>query len=277
MEYHMHLVSDSTGETVSSVARSAMAQFDVEGIIEHDWALIRTPKQMEKVLKAIEEEPGIVLFTIVDERLKTMLQDFCQEQNLPCVPILNRVIRELSAFLGAETTSVVGAQHELDEDYFERVEAIHFALAHDDGQLTDELDLADVIVLGVSRTSKTPTCVYLSYRGLKAANIPIVPGMLLPEHIYELKRPLVVGLVINPERLLQIRKSRLLQLHEDRETDYVDIEKIKEEVTEARKLFSKNKWPVIDVTRKSVEETCATIVKLCQKHQRARKTQGGGE
>lgn len=267
----MHLVSDSTGETVSSVARSAMAQFDVEGIIEHDWALIRTPKQMEKVLAAIEEEPGIVLFTIIDERLKTMLQDFCKTQHLPCVPILNRVIREMSTFLGAEKTAVVGAQHELDEDYFERVEAIHFALAHDDGQQANELDLADVIVLGVSRTSKTPTCVYLSYRGLKAANIPLVPKIPLPESLYELKRPLIVGLVINPERLLQIRKSRLLQLHEDRETDYVDIERIKSEVTEARKLFTKQKWPVIDVTRKSVEETSATIVKLHQKHQKTRK------
>lgn len=268
--FHMHLVSDSTGETVSSVARSAMAQFEVDDVEEHMWALIRTPKQMEKVLAGILEVPGIVLFTVVNDRLKNMLQDFCKDHNMPCVPILNRTIRELEGFFGVETTSVVGGQHELDEDYFDRVEAIHFALAHDDGQNTDELDMADIIVLGVSRTSKTPTCVYLSNRGLKAANIPLVPGAPLPDSLFELKRPLIVGLVINPERLVQIRKSRLLQLHEDRETDYVDMERIKDEVTEARRLFSKNKWPVIDVTRKSVEETCANIVQLLSKHNKAR-------
>jgi len=265
-EFHIHLVSDSTGETVSSIARSVMSQFDDVEPIEHTWALVRTRGQLEKVLDGIREERGVVLYTIIDNALQEILIDFCRQLKIPCVPVLARVTREISAYLGAEAKAHPGRQHELDEEYFERVEAINFTLAHDDGQATEDLESADIVIVGVSRTSKTPTCVYLSYRGINVANIPYVKGCPLPENLFILKRPLVVGLTISPERLSQIRKTRLVSLNEKRDTSYVDIENIKEEVLESKKLFAKYKWPLIDVTRRSVEETCATIMQHYTKH-----------
>ncbi len=268
--FHLHLVSDSTGETASSVARSALSQFEGVEAEEHVWSLVRTKGQMEKVLYGIRENPGMVLFTVIDETLGSELKKECTKLKIPCVPVLSRVISELSSYLGTEASDQVGRQHRLDEEYFERVEAINFALAHDDGQNTNELEEADVVLVGVSRTSKTPTCVYLSYRGLRAANVPYVMGCALPHNLLELERPLVLGLVINPERLMQIRKSRLLHLKEKRETSYVDIERIKEEVAEARKLFAQQKWKVIDVTRRSVEEVTATIMQYYTEHKAKR-------
>lgn len=256
------MVSDSTGETVSSVVRSVMAQFEGEELIEHTWSLVRTKGQMEKVLMAIEENPGIVLYTIIDKELQSMILNLCQQLRIPCVSILSRVTREMAAFLGTEAKATPGRQHKLDEDYFERLDAINFMLAHDDGQNTDNLEEADIVLVGVSRTSKTPTCVYLSYRGVNAANVPYVQGCPLPDNLFHLKHPFIVGLVISPERLVQIRKSRLVSLHENRDTDYVDIDAIKAEVLEARKLFNQQQWPVIDVTRRSVEETTAKIMQL---------------
>ncbi len=260
--FHLHLISDSTGETVSSVARSVMSQFEDVEPEEHIWSLVRTSGQMNRVIASIKENPGIVLYTIVSEELQRPLREACKELKIPYVPVLSRVTREISSYLGVEATAEAGRQHELDEEYFQRVEAIHFTLAHDDGQMADDLEEADIVLVGVSRTSKTPTCVYLSYRGLNVANVPYVMGCPLPDNINSLKHPLVVGLVISPDRLIQIRKSRLLSLHENRDTSYVDMDNIKEEVLEARRLFSKNNWPVIDVTRKSVEETSATIMQL---------------
>lgn len=268
--FHLHLVSDSTGETVSSIARSALAQFEGVEAEEHVWSLVRTKGQMEKVIHGIRERPGMVLFTVIDEALNRELKNECARLKIPCIPVLSRVISELSGYLGTEASDQVGRQHRLDEEYFERVEAINFALAHDDGQNTHELEEADVVLVGVSRTSKTPTCVYLSYRGLRPANVPYVMGCGLPQNLLNLERPLVVGLVINPERLLQIRKSRLLHLKERRETSYVDIEHIKQEVAEARKLFAQQKWKVIDVTRRSVEEVTATIMQYYAEHKAKR-------
>lgn len=264
--FHVHLVSDSTGETVGSVARAAIAQFDNVDAEEHIWTLVRTKTQMQKVLSGIEEQPGMVLFTIVDPELRSMLVKHCQRMALPSVPVIAPVIKEISSYIGEKTQGKVGKQHELDEDYFERVEAINFALAHDDGQAHWELEESDVVLVGPSRTSKSPTCVYLAYRGLKASNVPYVKDCPLPESLFKLKSPLIVGLTISPDHLQQIRKTRLLSLKEEKDTNYIDGEFIQQEVDDSRKLFRSNGWPIIDVSRRSVEETAATIVQYHQKH-----------
>ncbi len=263
--YHIHLVSDSTGETLSSVMRSTMSQFKQVAYEEHTWSLVRTPGQMDRAIEGILDTPGIVLYTIVDDEQQAKLLAACKQHNVPCVPVLDEVIHAMSGFLDQEAKGTVGRQYRLDDEYFARVEGINFTLAHDDGQNTEDLDDADIIIVGVSRTSKTPTCVYLSYRGLKVANIPYVAGCPLPDTLFTATNPFIVGLVISPERLIQIRKSRLLSLNESRDTSYVDMDAIKAEVQESRKLYLQKKWPVIDVTRKSVEETSATILQLYQK------------
>ena len=266
-QFHLHLISDSTGETVSSITRSVMSQFDDIKYEEHTWSLIRTNGQMQRVIEGIRETPGIVMYTILNDDLQKLLREVCKELKIPCVPVLARAINELSNYVGRNVkTPIVGRQHELDDEYFARVEAVNYTIAHDDGINTEDLEDADVVLCGVSRTSKTPTCIYLSYRGIAAANVPFVIGCPLPDILFKLKKPLVVGLVISPERLLSIRKSRLVSLQEDRDTSYVDIDSIKNEVIEARKLFNKQKWPILDVTRKSVEETTALIFQFLSKH-----------
>ncbi len=273
-QFHLHLISDSTGETVSSVARAAVAQFEDADPEEHIWSLIRTEKQLEKVFTSIDETPGIVMYTLVNKDLRDQVKQYCHGKNLPCIPVLARAVSELRAYLGIEVSTEPGRQYELTEDYFSRVEAINFALAHDDGQATWELEEADMVIVGVSRTSKSPTCVYLANRGYKAANIPFVGGCPLPDNLETLKRPLIIGLVIDPDRLLQIRETRLQAIQEDKSTNYVDRENIIAEITESRKLYAKNRWPVIDVTRRSVEETAATIIQYYQKHRQMRHKYG---
>lgn len=259
-DFHLHLVSDSTGETVSSVARAAIAQFDDIEPHEHMWPLVRTKSQLGKVLAGIESNPGVVMYTLVDRNLRDMLKAECLKRSLPCMPVLAQVIAELSSYLGIESSLLPGRQHELDEKYFSRVDAINFTLAHDDGQATWDLQDADIVLVGVSRTSKSPTCVYLAHRGFKAANVPYVMGCPLPPDLETLTKPLVVGLTIGTERLLQIRRTRLQSLKHDVDTNYVDLELVEKEILESRRLYQRNKWPVIDVTRRSVEETAATII-----------------
>ena len=266
-KFNLHLVSDSTGETVSSVARAAVAQFDDVEPEEFSWTLVRTPSQMERVIEAIGENPGAVLYTIVDNSLRDMLKIVCAKRGLPCIAVITSVVSELSNYLGMETHALPGKQHALNDEYFTRVDAINYALAHDDGQGHWELDEADIVLVGPSRTSKSPTCIYLAYKGYKAANIPFVLGCPLPPSLEYLKKPLVIGLTISPERLQQIRKSRLLSLKQDEETNYVDMEHLQQEVIESRKLFHKHKWPIIDVTRRSVEETAANIIQYAKKYQ----------
>lgn len=268
-QLHLHLVSDSTGETVCSVARAAVVQFEGVDAEEHVWSLIRTKSQMERVLAAIEERPGVVMFTLVEKNLRDMLIQCCSRLNVPCIPVLSRVISDLSAYLNMNISPQPGRQYELDENYFSRVEAVNFTLAHDDGQSLRDVSEADILLIGVSRTSKSPTCVYLAYRGYKAANIPFVMGCPLPANLTTMKNPLIVGLTISSERLVQIRKNRLLALNQGEETDYVDIDKVKEEIAAARRLFSENGWPSIDVTRRSVEETAATIIQYYQERKGA--------
>lgn len=259
---HLHLVSDSTGETVSLVGRASLAQFDDIEPTEHAWRMIRNKTQVKEVLTGIEKNPGFVLYTMVDDDLRRMLEDGCQRLQVPCIPILDPVVGAIGAHLGVEVHPQAGRQHVMDAEYFSRIEALNFVLSHDDGQSAWDLNQADVVVLGVSRTSKTPTCIYLANRGIKAANVPIVPGCPLPGEVMETTSPLVVGLTKDPRQLVQIRRNRLRMLQRDEETDYIDIDTVSEEVNGARRLFNKHNWPVIDVTRRSIEETAATILQL---------------
>ncbi len=268
--FHLHLVSDSTGETVSSVARAALVQFEDLEPEEHHWTLIRTSSQIQKVIDQIKEHPGPVMYTIVDPDIKRALKTECLRLNLPCIPVLNTVVSELSAYLGEEIAAKPGKQHRLTEQYFSKVEAINYALAHDDGQAHWELDEADIILVGPSRTSKSPTCVYLAYKGYKAANIPFVLNCPLPEELDRLTKPFIVGLTISADRLQQIRTSRLQSIQQNEQTNYTDTELIEQEIQETRKLFRSKRWPVIDVSKRSVEETAATILQYYAKYQQKR-------
>lgn len=263
--FHLHLVSDSTGETVNSVARAALAQFDHVSPIEHVWPLIRTRGQLEKVIASIDTSPGVVMYTLVDATMREMLRAACAQRGLPCIPILSHVVRELSNYLEIEAAGSPGSQHELGEHYFSRIDAINFALEHDDGQATWNLEKADIVLVGVSRTSKSPTCVYLAHRGFKAANVPYVPGCPLPDNLMTLSQPLVVGLTISGERLIDIRTSRLQSLKQDLDSDYVNMEHVRDEIEQAKRMFRQLGWPVIDVTRRSVEETAAHIIQYRQR------------
>ncbi len=261
---NIHLVSDSTGETLSSVARAVLSQF--EGVESNDfiWPLVRTKPQLDRVIAAIEQSPGVVLYTILHDELVEELRRKCFQLRIPCIPVLSHIIAEFSGYLGMNISHTVGRQHLLDNEYFSRVEAISYTMTHDDGQSSWDLYDADIVIVGVSRTSKSPTSVYLSCRGFKTANIPFVSIETIPQTVYDLKKPLIVGLTINPEKLVQIRQTRLSSLGQDTSTDYINIEAIQQEVTESRKLFSKLACPVIDVTKRSVEETAAKIIQLLQ-------------
>jgi len=264
--FHLHLVSDATGETINSVARACLAQFDQVEPHEHAWTLIRTSKQLEKVLTGIEAHPGPVLFTMDNEKLRMELVAGCHRLQVPCIPVLDPVIMALASHLGMQAQGLPGRQHELDAEYFGRIDAMNFALSHDDGQSAQDYDLADVILVGVSRTSKTPTCIYLANRGIKAANVPIVPGCPVPPELLTARRPMVVGLTKDPAQLVQVRRNRLHLLSQAEDTDYVDPEVVRKEVAQARRLCAENNWTVLDVTRRSIEETAASIIQMLSKY-----------
>lgn len=268
--FHVHLVSDSTGETLNAMAKAVVARFEGVIPIEHIYALVRSPKQLERVLEEIEAAPGIVLHTLVDPELRAMLEKGCRILGAPQLGALDPLVTALSGYLGASLSSRVGAQHALDSDYFERMGALDFAVHHDDGQGLAELERADVVLVGVSRTSKTPTCVYLAHRGIRAANVPLVPTQEPPELLSRLKNPLVVGLVVSPDRLVSIRRNRLQHLGVDPNTDYVDTDLVREETIRARRLFERLGWPVIDVSRRSVEETAAQVINLVNERRSGR-------
>jgi regulator of PEP synthase PpsR (kinase-PPPase family) len=260
--FHVHLVSDSTGETLNAMAKAVVARFDGVIPIEHIYALVRSRKQLERVLLEIQDHPGVVLHTIVDRDLRAELEEGCRKLDMPALAALDPLVAALSRYLGASLTTRVGAQHALDNDYFNRIEALNYAIAHDDGQGGQELEVADVVLVGVSRTSKTPTCIYLAHRGVRAGNIPLVPGQEPPPALFNLKKPLVVGLTVSPDRLVQIRRNRLLTLNEQKESSYVDTDLVRDETVRARRLFEREGWPTIDVTRRSVEETAAAVLNL---------------
>jgi regulator of PEP synthase PpsR (kinase-PPPase family) len=261
-EFHLHLISDSTGETVSMVARACLAQFEGVDAHEHMWSMVRSPELIDQVLGVVREQPGMVLYTLVHEDLRKQLEDGCRRLMVPHIPVLDPVLGSMGAYFNAKARARPGRQHQMDAEYFDRIEAMHFALSHDDGQSTWDLDDADVVLVGVSRTSKTPTSVYLANRGLKTANVPFVPGVPLPDDLYKLKNPLVVGLTKDPRRLVEIRRQRLRLLDQDENTDYVDLDMVSKEISEARRVFAKYDWPVINVTRKSIEETAANVIQL---------------
>jgi hypothetical protein len=260
--FHMHLVSDATGETLNTVARAAAAYYAGYQPIEHIYALVRTSKQLDRVVAEIERQPGIVLFTIADKALRQDLEQRCDALSIPSISILDPVINSLAAYLNAESRPHPGGQHTLNAEYFRRIDALNYSLIHDDGQHLDDLDSADVVLVGVSRSSKTPTSIYLANRGVKTANIPLIPGIPYPPQLDSITRPLVVGLIASAERIAQIRRHRLLTLHETRETDYVDRQAITAELVNMKQLCARHNWPVIDVTRRSIEETAAAILNL---------------
>ncbi|MDP2801418.1 MAG: pyruvate, water dikinase regulatory protein [Phreatobacter sp.] len=268
--FHLHLVSDATGETLMTVGRAAAVQYSTVSAIEHVYPLVRSQKQLDRVLSEIESSPGIVLYTLVDQELTDRLNAKCKEFGCPSLSVLAPILSMFQNYLGAASTPRVGAQHVLNAEYFQRIDALNYTMMHDDGQLPENWEEADVLLVGVSRTSKTPTSIYLANRGVKAANIPLVPGIPLPEVIWSLKKPLIVGLFASPERIVQIRENRILTLNapQDR-SSYVDRVAVAEEIAQSRRLFGTNNWPIIDVSRRSIEETAAGIITLLKDHRRA--------
>ena len=265
--FHLYLVSDSTGETLIAVSRAAAAQYASMSAIEHIYPLVRTPQQLDKILNELESAPGIVLYTLVDHDLARRLETACQESGCPCLSILHPVLNMFQAYLGTTSSLRPGAQHVLDADYFKRIDALNYTMMHDDGQMTDDMELADIVLVGISRTSKTPTSIYLANRGFKTGNIPLVPGISVSLQLERLKSPLVVGLVASPERIGQIRQNRLLALNADEDSPYIDRTAIAEELAFSRKLCLRNNWPMIDVTRRSIEETAAAVIDLYRSRQ----------
>ncbi len=273
--FHLHLVSDSTGETLITVARAVAAQYANVSAVEHVYPLVRSQKQLDRVLAEIEEAPGIVLFTLLEKDLVSRLETKCRDINVPSLSIIGPVMQLFEAYLGAATTGRVGAQHVLNAEYFKRIDALNYTMIHDDGQHVEGLEDADVVLVGVSRTSKTPTSIYLANRGIRTANVPLVPGIPHPHQLETLKKPLVVSLHATPERLIQVRQNRLLTMGAEPGStsgndDYIDRESVADEVAYARKLSARFSWAQLDVTRRSIEETAAAIMKLFTDRQRQR-------
>jgi regulator of PEP synthase PpsR (kinase-PPPase family) len=265
--FHLHLLSDATGETLIAAGRAVAAQFQSVAAIEHVYPLIRNQAQLDRALAEIVKSPGIVLYTLVDDGLAAQLHETCNELGTPCLSVLQPIVDLFQSYLGTISTPRPGAQHMLDKEYFKRIDALNYTMIHDDGQQPEHIQEADVLLLGVSRTSKTPTSIYLANRGIRTANIPLVPGVPLPPILDTLKKPLIVGLIASPERIVQIRQNRLLTLNADQETAYVDRMAVAEEIAESRRLFQERGWPFIDVTRRSIEETAASILDLYKAHQ----------
>jgi len=259
---HLHLLSDSTGETLEMVAKAALAQFDDTEVIRHFWPMVRSQQHLDRIIGEIAANPGIVLFTLVNSETRARLEERCRTSGLKAISVLDVVIDAFEDMLGQEAKGRPGRQHQMNDAYFARVDAIQYTIAHDDGVAWEDWEQADIVLAGVSRTSKTPTSIYLANRGYKVANIPIVVESPPPKALYGLRHPLIVGLTTAPERLVQVRRNRLLSLSQSPDTDYVDADKVGSEVKYARRMFADNGWPVIDVTRRSIEETAAAVINL---------------
>lgn len=260
--YNIHLISDSSGETVSGVVRACLVQHKQKKVKQHEWWLINSQTQMTKVLKHIENEPGIVVFTLIDPEMKKQLELGCKKIGVLFVSILDPVLSSMQTIFDEEGDHEIGRQHNLNAEYFERIKAIQFAMDYDDGQKINNVSESDIVLVGVSRTSKTPTCMYLANRGYKVANIPLVPGQDFPIKDLKKTNTFFVGLICDPKNLSDIRQNRLKLMNENRGIDYADMQSVKEEVINSRKLFRKNNWPIIDVTRRSIEETAASIIQI---------------
>jgi len=264
---HLHLLSDSTGETLEMIAKAALAQFDDPAVTRHFWPMVRSKQHLDRIMEEFKANPGLVLYTLANPETRARLEERCRTLGLPHVAALDMVMQALEERLGQEAHARTGARHVMDEAYFNRVDAIQFTIAHDDGIGWEAWEEADIVLAGVSRTSKTPTSIYLANRGFKVANIPLVVESPPPQSLFQLRHPLVVGLTTAPKRLIQIRRNRLLSLNEKAETSYVDEERVEKEVAFARRMFADNGWPVIDVTRRSIEETAAAVIKLHQERE----------
>jgi len=264
---HLHLLSDSTGETLEMIAKAALAQFDDPAVTRHFWPMVRSKQHLDRIMEEFKANPGLVLYTLANPETRARLEERCRTLGLPHVAALDMVMQALEERLGQEAHARTGARHVMDEAYFNRVDAIQFTIAHDDGIGWEAWEEADIVLAGVSRTSKTPTSIYLANRGFKVANIPLVVESPPPQTLFQLRHPLVVGLTTAPKRLIQIRRNRLLSLNEKAETSYVDEERVEKEVAFARRMFADNGWPAIDVTRRSIEETAAAVIKLHQERE----------
>ena len=262
--HQIFLISDSTGETIDRIFMALKAQFTNLEYEINQFSFTRTENQIIKILEEAKSKKNpIILYTIVNSKLAKFLAEEAKKRNMPCFGVLGDLILNFSKILNQKATHEPSGQHELNEEYYERIEAIQFTMNHDDGNQTDDIEKSDIILLGVSRTSKSPTSIYLANRGYKTSNIPIVNEKSVPEKILKKDfKPCIVGLTFEAERLYDIRKNRLSSLKENENTDYVDIEKIRKEIENSKRLFKKNEWPTIDVTRKSVEETAASIIKI---------------
>jgi len=259
---HLHLLSDSTGETLENIAKAALAQFDDVETVRHFWPMVRTETHLERILQEIAQNPGLVVYTLVNPTTRRILENRCAALGLPAVAPIDPVNDALSAMLGQQAKARPGRQHVLDAAYFARVDAIQWTIAHDDGIAWEEWEEADIVLAGVSRSSKTPTSIYLANRGYKTANIPVVVESPPPPILYRLRNPLIVGLTTSADRLIQVRRNRLLSLNQQADTPYVEQDAVAREIAFARRMFADNGWPVIDVTRRSIEETAAAIVSL---------------
>lgn len=261
LKYHLHLISDSTGDTLNAMANAALAQFENVDVQVHFHALVRSEHQLTRALDHVATAPGLVFFTLANPTLNQKLVTRCATIPADCIDVLEAPLNMMGRFFGKSESHKVGRQHQVDQRYLERIETLNFAIAHDDGQALDGLARAEVVLTGASRTSKTPTCVYLAIRGIRAANVPLVPGMPAPAQLLDTKA-LVVGLWVSPDRLVQVRRNRLTTMGESRETDYVDLDQVRQEVGATKQLFETQGWPTIDVTRRSIEETAAAVMNL---------------
>ena len=266
--FHIHLVSDSTGETLVAIMKASAAQFRNATALEHLHTLVRSEENLQTTLEEISNKPGVVLYTLMNPDRRKTLEKFCSRNKIPAISVLDQSLSMLGRYLGARMISEVAAQRNLDAEYYNRIEALDFAMAHDDGQNVMGLNGADILLLGISRTSKTPTCIYLANRGYLAGNIPLVPGLPLPKILDEITKPFVVGLIASPDRIVQIREQRLVGLNENDQTDYIDVDRVRDEMRQAKRMFTKKGYKVIDVTRKSIEETSAQIIKAYNSYQK---------
>ena len=264
--FHVHLVSDSTGDTLVAMMKASCVQFRNATALEHLHSLVRSDKDMERTLQNIEDKPGIVLYTLLNSDRRKALELRCSQLGIQAVSILDPTLSMLGRYLGAAMSSEIGAQRNLDRDYYKRISALDYAMSHDDGQNIDGLSEADIILLGISRTSKTPTCIYLANRGYKSGNIPLVPGAAIPEQLSAFKTPFIVGLIASPSRIVEIREKRLENLHQDK-TSYTNQDDVRSEMRDAKRMFAKRGYPIVDVTRRSIEETAARIIKLYAQRQ----------
>ncbi len=266
--FNVHMVSDSTGETLNTMLRAVSPLFEGIEIVERSYYLVRSKKQLDLSLKEIGDRPGLVLFTIASEELREELEIACRKMQIPAYPLLDGLLNSMSRYLGIVPTVKTGVKQALNEDYYKRIEAMNYTMNHDDGQMVSNYEEADIVLVGISRTSKTPTSIYLANRGFKTANYPLVYKQKVPEELLALKKPLVIGLKVSPDRLIAIRTNRLLSLNTDTDTEYVNEQTVREEVIFANRLFEKQGWDIIDVTRRSIEETAASIMNLLAKRKK---------